>query len=70
MEERLLENDYKGGGEDCTPAWLLKRLGEELKELRKALRAKDSPERIACEAADVANFAMMIADVTTFRGSR
>ena len=70
MEKRLLDNDYKGGWDDCTPAWLLKRLGEEMKELRRAVRAKEPTEQISEEAADVANFAMMVADVTAFRGSR
>ena len=61
MEERLLDNDDKGGWDDCPPRWLLTRLREETKELAAAIREKNA-DAIQEEAADVANFAMMIFD--------
>ena len=67
MEAKLKENDHKGGwnrGED-TPDELMARLLEEAEELENALHPmrKRDPKRILREAADVANFAMMVADV-------
>lgn len=63
MERVLRENDHKGGWEEMSLSALLARLQEEVNELVIAAyppRA-DKPE-ISCEAADVANFAMFIAD--------
>jgi NTP pyrophosphatase (non-canonical NTP hydrolase) len=60
MERQLEENDYKRGWKHCTPQQLLKRLKQETQELKKAIE-KGQPFVIE-EAADVANFAMMIAD--------
>jgi hypothetical protein len=57
MEMRLRANDHKGGWYDCTLQYLKKRLHEEVMELRSSRR----DTRVE-EAADVANFAMMIAD--------
>jgi NTP pyrophosphatase (non-canonical NTP hydrolase) len=42
--------------------WLLTRLRDEIEELRDAIALSDDPEMIWAEAADVANFAAMIAD--------
>ena len=65
MEQKLSKNDHKGGWVGCTPSWLLRRLRAETNELARALKChKKAPALIAREAADVANFAMMIADVT------
>jgi hypothetical protein len=61
MECWLRANDHKGGWRDCDPAWLLARLREEAKELEQAM-ARGVGSEIRREAADVANFAMMIAD--------
>jgi NTP pyrophosphatase (non-canonical NTP hydrolase) len=69
MEKKLAENDHKGGWDDCEPEWLLKRLREETRELAKLVRAEpndrvaslETATQVAREAADVANFAMMIA---------
>lgn len=69
MEAQLRANDHKPGwkGEDCWP--LMYRMREETLELHEVLMPGsrgDLPawqRRVACEAADVANFAMMIADV-------
>lgn len=76
MEEKLQANIHKGGREgweDDDPDALCDRLVEEVKELTEALRLRRSlplgasspamTSRITQEAADVANFAMMIADV-------
>lgn len=72
MESKLKKNDHKGGWEGEDVIWLLKRAEEELEELKEIL---DESEALACnvpnfvdkdkiisEAADVANFLMMIAD--------
>lgn len=59
MERRLRANDHKGGWRGDTPHALLRRLREETDELYLAITAED----VGNEAADVANFAMMIADV-------
>lgn len=72
MEMALRANDHKGGWDNEVPGWLLNRAREELQELEDvvdAVRAKGvSPELAAsvrAEAADVANFVMFVADVTT-----
>jgi len=68
MEERLKANDAKGGWKKCTLSYLANRLHQEFEdELLPALLDIDgllpsSWLTVAKEAADVANFAMMIAD--------
>jgi NTP pyrophosphatase (non-canonical NTP hydrolase) len=73
MEQKLRQNDHKDHWSHEEPGWLLKRLHGEADELGGAVRKYrlDVPPtcstgdrwRIGAEAADVANFAMMIADV-------
>lgn len=79
MELKLRGNDHKGGWDLCEPQWLLKRLKEEVKELSETLSWRDadlgrsasegvlfrdvSNEEIIKECADIANFALMIADL-------
>jgi hypothetical protein len=78
MEEKLRENDFKGGWQRDNPKGdLFRRLMEEADELRTLLTvarvdihappymAMTKDERILTgrECADIANFAMMIADV-------
>lgn len=63
MELKLRENDYKGGWGRCSHSWLLNRLKQEVVELEKALDIVDNQENVIKEAADVANFALMIADI-------
>ena len=76
MEQKLRENDYKGGWNHMRPSDLYRRLREELGELWREIKvlegmlphnandlALDQQRKIVREAADVANFAMMIADV-------
>ncbi len=86
MERVLRRNDDKGGWKECDSFWLLKRLQEELDELKRAVfdmnrrgfelddffhplrdyvddRIEYHRRKVTDEAADVANIAMMIADV-------
>lgn len=65
MEQKLRENDYKGGWGECELPWLLGRLRQEVDELGAVAQARPpmGPEQVGREAADVGNFAMMIADV-------
>ena len=64
MELKLRENDHKGGWNDCHIYWLVQRIGDEQKELIDAVLFKtDDVHAIIRECADVANFAMMVADV-------
>ena len=77
MEYKLKENDSKGGWSECEIDWLIERMEGEIDELKNALwkRRNDwgrsvsegfifvaSDEDIQKECADIANFAMMIAD--------
>ena len=62
MEKVLKENDHKQHWSNCSVGYLLGRAGDELGELRRAIKSKD-PQKIKKEATDLANFAMMIADV-------
>lgn len=76
MLEKLRKNAHKGHWHNCTPGYLSRRLHEEAHEVSRALaRLKKIPEgpashetveaaarEVIREAADVANFAMMIAD--------
>ena len=61
--QNLEANMHKGGWSHDTPSSLFTRLLEEVEELRAALMDRESPSSVAKEAADVANFAMMLADV-------
>lgn len=67
MELRLRANDHTKaarGWKACSDEYLLRRLSEEYEELLLELRglSRCNPKRVCDEAADVANFAMMIAD--------
>ena len=63
METKLRANAHKGGWQNCTMAYLTRRLGQEAGELRRAIARNAPSKEVVAEAADVANFAMMIADV-------
>lgn len=63
MEAKLRANDWKGGWRGMGHRELLDLLGLEFEELAEAIAA-GSAKGIIDEAADVANFAMMIADIT------
>lgn len=62
MEARLRANEHKGGWQDCASNELLVMLLKEVSELAEALYWRASSNEVRREAADVANFAMMIAD--------
>ena len=68
MEAKLQENKHKRHWSTCEHLWLLARMVEEVGELSSLMnRDRGLPEgasvrAIARECADVANFAMMIAD--------
>ena len=61
---RLKANDWKGGSEDSNTHYLWGRLYTEQAELYHAIFPpwKLDQEKVVHEAADIANFAMMIAD--------
>jgi hypothetical protein len=61
MEKKLDKNEHKGAWEETSSWWLMRRLVDEVEELREQLRI-GGPMEVVEEAADVANFAMMIAD--------
>lgn len=66
MEQELLANDHKGGWQNDNPRALAARVVEEAHELLDACSIRGVEkrrERVAEEAADVANMAMMVADV-------
>jgi len=67
MEAKLRENEHKGGWENESLSWLYTRMIEEAEEVKEEIKAAFEREvdynKIIREAADVANFAMMIADV-------
>lgn len=66
MEAKLEKNRHKGdrdGWISDSEDELYERLKQESRELGNEIRKYESPEKIALEAVDVANFAMMIADV-------
>lgn len=62
MEAKLKANDRKGGWERMTPSWLRRRLDTELREFDRARKAGRPVSEVLAEAADVANFLMMLAD--------
>jgi len=62
MEDQLRANEHKGGWKHLDDSYLLARLMEELGELAVAIEYGTNKKEIIREAADVANFAMMIAD--------
>jgi NTP pyrophosphatase (non-canonical NTP hydrolase) len=70
MEEQLRKNDHKTGWDDCSPLWLASRLVAESAELIEAIEdgnlldsGRQMYKKAALrEAADVANYAMMVWD--------
>lgn len=64
MAHQLYANRHKSHWREESPAYLKRRLKEEVKELIGAIDDSCvSGREVTAEAADVANFAMMIADV-------
>ena len=62
MQKKLEANAGKGGWEDCSFEYLVKRAKEELTEVENAITQNKSCHVVQKECADVANFMMMIAD--------
>jgi len=62
MRSTLFDNLHKGGWHECKDSYLLKRLEDEVKELKTLIKNDAPRELILRECADVANFAMMIGD--------
>lgn len=68
MEEKLKENDYKGGWKDCETGNLLSMACDEIKEVAPAVSTMNKSTTnknindVQKECADVANFMMMISD--------
>ena len=62
MAGKLSENSHKGGWHRCTRGYLLRRLWQENAELVQAVKRGATKAEVIAEAADVANFAMMLAD--------
>lgn len=64
MEAKLAANDHKGpwGWRDMPVEYFLTRMQEESRELSEAIQSQDIEATIN-ECADLANFAMMLADV-------
>jgi len=67
MENKLKHHDAKGHWNDCDIDWLFTRVQDEIIELLEAIdlhkQGEGTSEEIIKEAADVANFVMMIADI-------
>lgn len=70
MEQRLRANDHKGGWKEDKLECLFYGLMVEVNELDNAISRKYDDAAVSAECADVANFAMMIADVVRGRGDR
>ena len=62
MDKKLRENDHKGDWLDLPLDYLMNRLYQEVNELFRSIQQGDNKNTIK-EAADVGNFAMMIADI-------
>jgi len=68
MEEKLKENDHKGGWNNSSISYLLSGIERETEELSYAVGqegqvyTRKDRSNIISECADVANFAMMLAD--------
>jgi len=62
MQGKLDDNKHKGGWSKCSQSYLVRRLDEEVTEIKHAIGENYDTEDIIKECADVANFAMMIAD--------
>jgi NTP pyrophosphatase (non-canonical NTP hydrolase) len=60
MQHQLDANTHKDGWDDMPSIWLYLRAQEEMGELFRAIREEPNPERLRQEAADVANFLMMV----------
>lgn len=62
METKLRENDHKKHWSEIPVEQLMTRIQQELFEMHDAITDKEPGINVAKEAADVANFAMMVAE--------
>lgn len=65
MERQLQANEHKGGWEDCTQEFLLSELNKNKVRLLEAIYGHNPirrEEKILRRCANIANFAMMVAD--------
>lgn len=62
MSIKLSENSHKDGWGGLTLQHLSMRITQEKQELIRAVQRGATPEQVWREAADIANFAMMIAE--------
>ena len=62
MEARLVEHEYKGGWQECSIDFLICGLRMNVANLQIAIYEGMSKAAVTKDAADVANYAMMIAD--------
>ena len=62
MEYKLSCNDHKHHWSNYAPAFFLRKIKQEVKELENALINREDVNDIIHECADVANFCMMLAD--------
>ncbi|AXN39833.1 nucleoside triphosphate pyrophosphohydrolase family protein [Peribacillus butanolivorans] len=62
MEEKLAENDSKGGWDTCTVDFLLLKLQEEYAEVIEAVRSGSTIKDVSRECADLANICMMLSE--------
>lgn len=63
MLDKLDDNNHKRNWRNMSEKWLLHRAHQELGELQRAIEQGKPFVEVAKEAADVANFCMMVADV-------
>lgn len=66
---KLRKNAHKGKWEDVNVGQMLDRLGEERDELVKAINENNSVE-VLLEAADVANFCLILANIAILKGQK
>jgi NTP pyrophosphatase (non-canonical NTP hydrolase) len=69
MKHKLLLTRHRAHWKALSVEALCSRMEEEVKELREAIKGGDR-KAVVLEAADVANFAMMIADNEQWAGTR
>lgn len=62
MEKKLFANSDKGGWRGMSNQFLSMRITQEKKELIRAIQQFRTPDEVWAEAADISNFAMMLAD--------
>jgi len=62
MEKQLSANEHKGGWKTCSPGFLMDELKRNYERLRWAINRGGDKEEVTKRAANIANFAMMLAE--------